>query len=136
VSLESVLYSRMTGWAPLTALVDDRIYRIRAPQPVIVPFVTHERISADRFAAMEASPDTPRPEEPLNTRIQIDCWAASDDDVREIAHAVIGAFESWLDPGSNPEIFGAEIENDQDKYDADADLYRAIIDVMISHRQG
>lgn len=130
MSLEQVLYERLTGWPALAALVDTRIYRLRAPQGATVPFLVTRRITATRFDAMQQSAGV------VKTRVQIDCFAATDDAVREIARAVVAAFDSWMAPAASPEIFGAFVEDDQDDYDDLTGLYRAIIDVTIGHREG
>lgn len=130
MSLETVLFARLTGHAGLHALVDDRIYRVRAPQGVVVPFIVHFRPDAERFPHMGGSGGV------LNTRVQFDCFAKSDDAVRAVGRELILALDGWFDPGSAPEIFGTDIDNDQDAaFDDMAELYRVIIDIIVAHRE-
>jgi uncharacterized protein DUF3168 len=129
MTLESVFFDRMSGFPDLHALVDDRIYRVRAPQGVIVPFLVHTRIDTVRYDAMASAAGV------LSTRIQIDCFSNDDDQVREIAKQVFLALDTWIDPDSDPEIFGCSEFNDgTDEFDDNTELYRATVDVIVGHR--
>lgn len=129
MSIESVLYARLTGFAGLTALIGNRVHSTPAPQGVVVPFVTYEQISAVREAAMGGWIDA------LTTHFQLDLIAATAASRGQVRRQLIAAFQDWRDPASSPVVFGAHVENDQSTYDDETALYRAIIDVIVDHRE-
>ena len=72
---------------------------------------------------------------PSHTRFQIDVMTSTAASRGLIRRQVIAAFKTWRDAASSPVVFGAHVENDQSVYDDATALYRAIIDVIVDHRE-
>ena len=69
MTIQSEIYSRLSGYAALTAIVGTRICPIRLPQNTSFPAVTFQIISANRPSAF--SSDTGD----VQYRIQVDIYA-------------------------------------------------------------
>lgn len=120
-------FSADPGLAPLTS---DRVYNRRAPQGVVVPFLVWRRVTVERYAGMGGSARV------VNSRIQIEAFAADEDGVEALAQAVVDSLDGWTDPDSDPEVFGTSTADDQeDSYDDTTGLYFVTIDVTVSHRE-
>jgi hypothetical protein len=51
--IDTAIYTRMTGFAGLSALVSTRVYRQHAPDGPTLPFITFQRIGAARPITLE-----------------------------------------------------------------------------------
>lgn len=131
--IEAGLYSRLSGYAGLTALTDARIYPIRLPQPATFPAVTYQRVSRPRIQTMGTNPGLVYP------RFQIDCWAKTYDSANDVAAQVIAALENQLNTtwggDAGVTIQAAIVEDDMDFYEPEVDIYRVMIEVVIWHAE-
>ena len=135
--LESALWTRLSGYAGLIALVNKRIYPVVAPQAAQAPFVTYQRISTTRESAMGSDPGV------AHVRMQVDCYGAASPvsdgyaDAKAVAAQVRGALQRWSDSTTSPEILDTFVDNEQDIFDpADAERYhRVTLEFMIHHRE-
>lgn len=67
--LEVALFSRLSTFAGLTALVGTRVYPAPLPQSAVLPAVTFRKIDGPRVSAMGSDTGLTHP------RYQIDCFA-------------------------------------------------------------
>ncbi len=111
--LEKGLFSILTGNSPETS-ASSRVYP-RLPQGVTFPAIRYQRISTQRFQALNGSVGV------TNATIQIDCMAANysqgkdlADEVRSILHGYSGAWGSLT-----ARLVVLETENDLDYIDGD-----------------
>ena len=102
MSLESVIYSRLSGYAGLTALVSTRIFPDALPPDVTYPAVSFWRSGPSRpLPAMGSDPAL------LAIPLQVDCWAQNTDpgqtSARTAAQAigvqVLAALQRWRSSG-------------------------------------
>ncbi len=120
MSLESDLYTALTGNAALTALVGTRIKPDVLPQGTTPPAIAYQRISTPRhqvFGSTQAVAVS-RP------RFQFSCWGTFDE-----ALAVCAALRTALLAMSN----AVTIENEYTLRDPDTNYYRRNLDVFIAH---
>lgn len=130
MSLRSVLYEHLSNDPGLAPLTDNRVFNRRAPQGVVVPFLVWRRVTVERFPAMGGSARV------VNSRIQIEAFAGDEDSVEELAQALVDSLDGWIDPASDPEVFGTSTADDQeDSYDDVTGLYYVTIDTTVSHRE-
>lgn len=120
MSLESDLYTRLSTFAGLTALVSTRIYPSRLPDNPTLPAVVYTRITTTHVLA---SGDVPL----VRARMQIDVWDDSYLDVVAVAAQVHAA----LDMASPTGLVATIPENDSDDYDSEALLHRKRMDFWI-----
>lgn len=128
-TLESALYTRLSGYAGLTALVSTRIYPIILPQEPTYPAVTYQRIDGPREHALSADMGIPHP------RIQIDSWGNTHVQAWAVATQVRGALQRWSDADASPAVLDCLLDSDDDSYEPDAGVYRVRQDWIIWHRE-
>lgn len=99
MSLETKLYTLLSGDAGVSALVSNRIYPLAAPQQADLPFVVYTRISSGREYTLSGATGLENP------RMQVDCYAETYSSAKAISEAVVTAVRaattfrtSWDDP--------------------------------------
>ena len=92
MSIETEIFTRLTTFAGLSALIATRAYPNVMPQGVTYPAVTYRRVSATRFPAMGADTGLVR------ARFQVDSWAVDYAGVRVVAEEVRKALQRWTNP--------------------------------------
>lgn len=128
MTIHSEIYSRLSGYSGLTALVSTRIYPNLAPQNVTYPYVTFRQVSAVRESGFGADIDI------IRTRIQLDAFAETHLSSRNIAAQIIAALQRWSNPSGTPEVIDVQIDNDMDQFEIDPVLHHAIVDIITYHR--
>jgi len=89
MTLKEALYSRLSGYAGLSALVSDRIYPGEIPQDDDLPAVTVQRISRRRLRTSGTDPDLSA------SRFRVRSWAETVAGAEEIAVQVKGALQDY-----------------------------------------
>lgn len=124
--LESVLYTYLTGYAGLVALVGTRVYPVQLPQEATLPALTYQRISGPRTHTQNGVSILARP------RIQVDCWASSYAGAKAVATQVRLALDGHKAAG---EVWASVLDNDIDDLDAETGRYRVIMDVLFWYQE-
>lgn len=124
-----MLYSRLSGYAGLTALVSTRVYPNVAPQNVTVPFVTYRRVSSVRDSGFGADTGT------VTDRFQFDAYATTYSGVRDIVEQLRAALQRWTTAGP-PVVEGVFLETTLETFEAEpALLHHAITDFRIHYQE-
>lgn len=125
-----VIYTKLTGYAGLAALIGARVYPGQLPQRPTLPAITYQRVSTTlvqtRDNAGRASLERPR--------YQFDCWASTRKGARQVAAELRYALAT-LPQTSNPRVDVALVQNDFDDYEPDTDRHRAIVDVFVWYEE-
>ena len=87
MSVESALYTTLSGAAGVTALASTRIYPNVAPESATLPNIVYSAISSERMHTLIGSSDM------LRKTIQIDCNATTYAGAKSLADAVIAALQ-------------------------------------------
>lgn len=140
MTLEEAIVERLTGYAPLAALVADRVYPLMLPQDVAWPAITYQRISGVSDHHLGG------PSGLTETRLQVDVWSQVRDGVdahleaRRVALQVKAALDGFRgdvassdSPPATLRIKSARLENDQDLEEDEPRTYRVSLDFMIAH---
>ena len=102
-----VLYSYLSSYAGLTALVENKIYPAdRIPQGTVAPYIPHKEVSRERLMTHQG---------PAGASIysqQISVYAATDDAAGVIADQVLAAVEAW--PAADSKMGYAHLDNETD----------------------
>lgn len=109
--LEEAVYSRLSGFAGLTALVSTRISPVEIPQDAALPAVVYQRISGIRNYAM--GNQTPL----VRARIQVTSWAESYSGVKAVAEQVRLALSNWHGTAAGVTIDWTEMLDDTDLFE-------------------
>jgi len=126
-SINNGIYSRLSSYTTLTALVNKRIYPIILPQDCELPAVVYQRISGPRIHAMGDDPGLTHP------RYQITVISQNDyDKARQVADEVINAFKNERDATwGSLNVQASYVEDDQEFFDDESERYRIAIDLII-----
>ena len=120
MSLESKLYTLLSGDASVSALVVARIYPVVLPQSVTLPAITYSRISGGQVNSLSGYSGLEQP------RIQVDAWATTHVVVKELRDAVHAAMNGAT-------TFRALLESDMDLYEDDTKIYRISMDFFVTN---
>ena len=128
--LEEALTDYLT--TELAALVDDREVPMRGEEGIGLPYVTYQRISAERgtesvaFGTLRAR---------VTPRYQFTCWASSMNGAIAVGEAIVEALNGYHGTMSGLYV-SARVVFELDGYQADVKLYRRIVDAFISYQEG
>lgn len=125
--IEQALYSRLTDFAGLTALVGSRIYPLVRRQGSALPALTYQKISAIREHLMVADANV------VVARMQVDCWDASAMGVKNVAEQVRLALQDYSGTEATVVIQRIFIENEIDDWNPSTEIYRVTYDFLIWH---
>lgn len=100
MSAESQLYAILSADAPLSAMVEDRIYPDLIPEGVAIPYVGYERANADPLRTLEGTVLAE------DVGLVIACWAATRVQANQIADAVRAALAgtAWRYESATAEV--------------------------------
>lgn len=114
----TTVYSRLTSYSGISALVGTRVYPLNLPQKPTYEAITYQRISN----GPQNGSTTIR-----ESRWQISCWAETYAEAHALAVQVKTALEEWTANG----IKMAYVVNEIDDYDDEAEVYRTLVDVIL-----
>lgn len=125
MTIGALVYSRLTGYAGISALVSTRVYPLKLPQPPTLEAITYERVSN---GPQNGTTDI------RESRWQINCWAETYSEAHALARQVKLAFEEHKDTDQSPGIKQSYVVNEFDDYDDQpgvTGVYRTIVDVIL-----
>lgn len=125
-----VIYSKLTGYAGLSALVGSRVYPSQLPQRVTLPAITYFRVTTT-FVTTRDNGGRASLERP---RIQFDCWGETRKQARAVAAELRYALATFPQ-ASGPRVDVALPANDFDDYEPDTQRHRVILDAFIWHEE-
>lgn len=122
MSAGAKIYTQLTTYTGMSALVSTRVYPLLMPQNVTLPAITYQRISG---TGQHGSSNI------REARYQINIWGGTFAAVQAIATVVRAALEEWTSGGAGAMIRMARIVNELDDYEDDSRTFRTIIDVIL-----
>lgn len=124
MSVESAIFARLSGYAPLLALVPaTRIFNMRRPPKTALPCVVFQQVSMQPYVALTATTGLAR------ARYQVTSYGSNPDSAAAVASAVQAALADWA---ANPVVSSYLL--DQRKWiDPDDDTARVDQDWRIMH---
>ncbi len=130
--IEDALYSYLSTYPGLTALISDRVYPLKRPQKIKSPALTYQKISCPRLHTFGNDPGMATP------RFQFSCFAEDYNTVKNIAEQVRFALQDYSGTmgGVDGVIVGAvNLEDEVDLYEEDAEIFRVDLDFIIWHKE-
>lgn len=133
--IEQALYTRLTGFAALAALVSTRVTPMALSQnmhdlPAFLDSVTYQKISAPRLHSYGADPGV------VTARFQTDSWARSYAKAKAVAVQVRAALANqYGTTWSSVVIQNCRLENEIDDMDTETGIYRVTQDFTISYEE-
>jgi hypothetical protein len=122
MSLETKLYTLLSGNAGVVALVATRIYPLTAPQEAAMPYVVYTRVSSGRLYSLTGYSNLEYP------RMQVDCYGTTYSEAKLLSEAVVTAIRAAT-------TFGTEQDDPQEMFEED-ETYRVSIDFSIWNQEG
>lgn len=131
-TLEQGLFSYLSGYAGLTAIIGTRVYPFRIPQNATIPCLTYQRMDTPRIKTHQSSGATG---DLAKVRMQFDCWAITYDSAKSIAdnlRAALNGKTGSIGTAPNAVTIRASLaDNEIPEYVPDVDLHRVIADYFI-----
>lgn len=121
MTIATAIYDRLTTHAGTSALISTRCYQVRLPDNPTMPAVVYHRVSS---TSQQGSSDI------RDARYQCNCWASTSAGAEALATQVRAALEDWT--GSTSNIKYARVVSEIDDYEDDAEIYRVILDAMLT----
>lgn len=130
MEIGEALYSYLSGYAGLTALVSKRIYPNKLPQKTVYPAVTYQRISGSRDHEFKTDSSLVHPV------YQISCWDTSRKGADAAAKQVRLALQNYS--GTMGGVGGVVVsavlmEDEPEDYEPDTEIYSTKMDFEIWH---
>lgn len=129
MGIEAHIYTRMSGFAGLTALVGTRISPNKLGQHTDLPAISYRRVASERPSNMAADIGIVR------SRYQFDIWADSYDGMIAVKEQVIDCWQRYEGTQNSTEIIQAFIMLDMDMYEDESRVHHGIVDVEINYRE-
>ena len=129
MSIESAIYSRLSTFAGLTALISTRIYPLKLPQTVTYGAVTYSKVSGLRNHQHGGSAQVAEP------RFQITAYHTSYASLKGITKQIRLALDAYSGTVSGTKLFFCFLLNETDLYDDDTKVYYTALDFRIVHEE-
>jgi hypothetical protein len=130
-TLDEGLYTYLSTFAGLTALVSTRVYAFKLPQGATLPAVTFQRISSARSLTHDTSGagnDLARP------RFQIDAWATTYSSAKAISDQIRAALNGKRGTiATGVSINAALVEDERPAFEPETNIYQISCDYFIWH---
>jgi hypothetical protein len=127
-TIDSALFSRLSGHAGLKALVSSRIYPPPAPQNAAYPLVTYQEIDRQPIHVMGGTAGV------VHIRYQVDSWAETLAGAKAVAAQVAAALDNYSGTSDGVVIKNSFLDSGQSSpYDDSDGLHRYIQDFLIEY---
>jgi hypothetical protein len=129
-TFEEPLYDYLT--TVLAAEVGSRVYPKRGAEGTILPYITYERVSAQRTYTYDAFAETTAW---INARVSFACIALTMAEAIVVAEALIVALSGYEGDLDGIPIGSANVIGEIDLYDENSRLYRRVVDVSFAYEE-
>jgi len=131
--IESVLFTRLTGFAGLTALINKRVYPLVMPQAEglekKLPCIVYQKITGRHIYSHGGESNLTR------SRYQFSCYAKTHVSAWNVTRQLQAALSAWSDMTVTPAVFVCFLEMEMDLYDSTIETFRVIADYAIWHEE-
>jgi len=128
MSIQSVLYTRLTTFAGLNALIGLRAYPQVAPHTPTTPFIVYSEVSSEHHSAMSADSQV------VSSRYQFDVFADTDASKNAVTEQLRKALQRWRNT-TGTIVQATFYLNDVDIYEPDTEYFRKTVDYEINHEE-
>lgn len=128
--LEEGLYTYLTTFAGLTALISTRVYAFRIPQGGTLPCVTYQRISTPRELSHDSAGIG---NELAHPRFQFDAWATTYASAKAISDQLRSALNGHKSTTGSVTVNGILVQDERTSFEPETSLFRVSCDYVIWH---
>lgn len=125
MSVEKAIYSRLTNYANLQALISDRVFFDVLDQSATMPAVVFSRISTERFPAMGSNVGVAK------ARIQVAAYDDTGLGAITTAVQVKAALDRWSGTAGGVVVQHIFIDAEFEEYDPDSKKHRSVLDFLV-----
>lgn len=120
--LEPRIFTILTGYSGVSAIVDTRVFPLVLPQKAALPAISYLRVDGVQDANLSGNSGMEA------VRVQVDCWAQTYAQAKTLAGAVADAMAAG---------FGSECVwlSDRDQYEDGAKVFRVILEFSIHNER-
>ena len=129
MSMADALYSRLSGFAGLSALVAARVYPLRAPQGAALPYVTFQRVHAERESAMGVDVGV------VHARIQVSAWGKTFTEAEAVKEQVRAALQRWSGTAAGVVVLDSFVVSEIELYEDETGIHQHALDFTIHYRE-
>jgi hypothetical protein len=130
--IEQAILTKLLATSGLTDLIGERIYYVKAPQDVGIPYVVFFKVSGAREHSHDGASGLARP------RFQFSCFSETYYEAKQIAEQIQSALQAYsgtMGGAGGVEVGASFYDNETDMYEEDTKLYHIAVDYMISHEE-
>ncbi len=124
MAFEEDLFTYLSTYPGLGALIGTRLYPLLLPQLPTLPAVTYQRVSTPTLLEFERSL-LPHP------RFQFNCWATTFAGARAVADQVRAALDVYMGAMGATTVRASLVEDERDDYDPATEWWRIIVEAVI-----
>jgi hypothetical protein len=128
MTVETELFTRLTTYPGLNALVGTRVYPNKLPQDPTLPALSYRRVSAVRPSAMGSDIGLAR------ARFQVDVWAATYASARAVAEQLRQALQRWRTT-TGTIVQDSFVLNETDLYEDTTEIHHVAMDFEINYEE-
>lgn len=109
--IEEALFTRLSGFGGLTALVGTRVFPLKLPPGTALPAVSFQLVDAqrDRLGGQDGSD--------RETRFQFDSWAGTYESAKAVAAQVVAALDRWSGTVAGVVVTASFIDDERDTFE-------------------
>jgi hypothetical protein len=123
--IEEALYTYLSTYAGLTALISKKVFPVIAPEGTLVPYITYTKVSGQRFHALKTDSGM------TNPIYQFSCFATAYGSTKAMSAQLRAALQNYSNTmgGSGGVVVQSVLLVDEhDLYDDEAKVYYTTID--------
>lgn len=130
MTIEAALVKHLTEHAGLASVLGGRVFPKHRPQQPAYPAIVYHRISGPREHSHDGASGLAHP------RFQFDCYAPTYAGAKDLSERVRAALDGYRGlMGGSVDVNGAFLEDDDDGYDDDLQVYWWRQDFIIWHNE-
>lgn len=128
MSIQSVLYTRLTTFAGLNALIGLRAYPQVAPHTPTTPFIVFGEVSSEHHSAMGSDSQV------VTSRYQFDVFGSDEASRNSVTEQLRKALQRWRNT-TGTVVQATFYLNDVDIYEPDTEYFRKSVDYEINYEE-
>ena len=127
MTIEQALLTKLLATPALTALTGQKIYYVKAPQNVIAPYLTYQKISEQVAHSHQGYSHL------KECRIQFSAFSTTYMGAKAINAQIFAALDGLVGMMGGIEVGACLQEDEVDMYDAETSLHYCPVDYMITY---
>lgn len=128
MSIESAVYTRLAGYAGVSALVGTRIYPLYLPQTPTYPCIAYRKQDATPISLLSADTNI------IESRFEIGSFSNTFDQMISLENEVRLAMQRLSGTVDSMVIMDTTIVDMVHNYEADLEIHESTVTVRITHR--